>query len=289
MLITVNLNWNRVTKMKCNKCGKEYLTKECIPCRDKHNYYNKNEIENMKLKHNSNMLKVGLGIISVIVFFLGAGGIVKIINMQNDNEKLIKDIELVNVENYNLERKSEMNERLINDYKKINIELTHQLRSYKNYVNNSSIKPIISNNQNKPQKIQNQNIHQNYAEPERRKENTYITQKNVTNKRYIRYGQAKLVSDSRIEVMPDNRLKSTMPIYGKYINKYFTQADCGNNERVYKIVNECSANALLFEQIYFKESNADDIQNHNRNTHMVECLYNYENGVMHDCRVKMRS
>jgi len=275
--------------MKCEKCGKEYWTKECIPCRDKHHYYNKNEIENMKLKHNSNMLKVGLGITAVIVFFLGAGGIIKIINMRNDNEKLIKDMEILNAENNNLKRKNLMNETLVNDYKRTNIELTHQLRSYQNYVNSSNARQVPINNQNTSQKVQNQNTNQNYAAQERKEEKTYAAEKNVTNQRYIRYGQAKLVSDSRIEVMPDNRLKSTMPIYGKYINKSITSPDCGTNERIYTIVNECSANVSLFEQIYFKESNAYDIQNHNRNTHMVECLYNYENGVMHDCSVKMKS
>lgn len=274
--------------MKCEKCGKEYWTKECIPCRDKHHYYNKNEIENMKLKHNGNMLKIGLGIISVVVFFLGAGGIIKIANMQNDNEKLMKDMELLNAENNNLKRKNLMNETLVNDYKRTNIELTHELRSYKNYVSSSNNRQVPTNNQSVSQytpKVENKNTNQNYTAPERQ----YVAPKNVTNKTYIRYGQAKLVSDSRIEVMSDNRLKSTMPIYGKYIKQYFTHADCGTNERIYKVVNECSANVSLFEKIFFKQSNANDIQNHDRNTHMVECLYNYENGIMHDCRVKMKS
>ncbi|MBA3027034.1 MAG: hypothetical protein FP820_11630 [Sulfurimonas sp.] len=275
--------------MKCEKCGKEYLTKECVPCRDKHHYYNKNEIENMKLKHNGNMLKIGLGIISVVVFFLGAGGIIKIANMQDDNEKLMKDMELLNAQNNNLKRKNLMNETLVNDYKRTNIELKHELRSYKSYVSSNSNRQVPTNNQNVSQyasKVENKNTNQNYAAPERQKENTYTAQRKKT---YIRYGQAKLVSDSRIEVMSDNRLKSTMPIYGKYINKSITSPDCGSNERIYKIVNECSANVSLFEQIYFKQTNADDIQNHNRTTHMVECLYNYENGVMHDCMVKMKS
>ncbi len=275
---------------RCEKCGKEYFTKECVPCRDKHHYYNKNEIENMKLKHSKNMLKVGLGIISLIMFFLGAGGIIKIINMQDENERLIKDIELVNAEKYNLERKSEMNEKLVNDYKKTNIELTHQLRSYKNYVNSSNARQVPTNDTHAEQiHMPNKSTNQNYANPQRKKEQTYATQKNITNKKYMRYNKAKLVSHSKIEVMPDNRLKSNMPIYGRYINEYFTRADCGNNERIYTIVNNCSANALFFEQIYFKKSNAYDIQNHNRKTHMVECLYNYEHGIMHDCSVKMKS
>ncbi len=104
---------------------------------------------------------------------------------------------------------------------------------------------------------------------------------------YPRYSAAKLVSDSKIEVMPDNRLKSNMPIYGKYINKPVVTIECGNNERVHTIVNECRGAVFPLEQVYFKESNKKSIMNHDMRTHMVECAYNQEHGIMHDCNVKL--
>lgn len=87
--------------------------------------------------------------------------------------------------------------------------------------------------------------------------------------------------------MHDNRLKSNMPIYGRYIKEYGIITECGKNENIYQIMNECTGMVFPLEKIYYKKSNAGNIQNHNRNTHMVECKYDYDNGLMHDCDVKL--
>ena len=106
-------------------------------------------------------------------------------------------------------------------------------------------------------------------------------------KMYPRYTVAKLVSDSRIERMQDNRLKSNMPIFGRYMDRPVVALECGKNERVHTIVNECTGTVFPLEQVYFRESNKKSIMNHDIKTHMVECAYNQEHGIMHDCSVKL--
>ena len=90
-----------------------------------------------------------------------------------------------------------------------------------------------------------------------------------------------------ITKLNDNRLKSNVSIYAIYENPITGKPNC-KHERIYTIVNECSATHWYTgDTLYFKKTNMKELQNFNRNTHKIECKYNQEYGIMHDCRRKI--
>lgn len=256
----------------------------------KHLYEN-NKIEISKLKHSKRMNKIGFAIFALCsIIIIG----VMFINIVEQREKEKKQDEVINklsYENTNLQKINNEIKNQINGLSNQNNELR---RIYNNYT--QARQQYIKPEQIEP-KIQEQKYTQEkskIAEPKiYDQQNIYTTPKYQTpkykapKKMYNRYTVAKLVSDSKVEVMPDNRLKSNMNIYGRYTERPVTSIECGKNERIYKIQNECTGIAFPLDIVYFKKSNANNIQNYNRKTHMVECLYDYENGLMHDCDVKL--
>lgn len=249
------------------------------------------EIEYSKLNHSRRMIKVGFTIFALCsIVIIG----VMFINIVEKREKEKKQDEIINKLSYENTNLQKINNDMIkevnqvqNQYRQILIEKRQSYtppinNQYTNYQNETRKTPIYINPTPaiKESKINNQ---QNIYTAPKYEAPKYTAPK----KMYERYSSAKLVSDSKIEVMSDNRLKSNMPIYGRYIDKYFTSADCGKNERIYKIENECSGVVFSLDKIYFKKSNAGNIQNYNRKTHMIECKYDYDNGIMHDCDVKL--
>lgn len=249
------------------------------------------EIEYVKLNHSRRMIKIGFAIFALCSITII---VVMFINIVEQREKEKRQDEVINKLSYENTNLQKINNDMIrevnqvqNQYRQILIEkrqsytppINNQYSSYQNETRKTPINinptPAI-----KESKINNQ---QNIYTAPKYEAPKYTAPK----KMYERYSSAKLVSDSKIEVMSDNRLKSNMPIYGRYIDKPVVMLECGKNEIVYKIDNECTGAVFPLDKIYFKKSNAGNIQNHNRNTHMVECKYDYENGVMHDCDVKL--
>lgn len=105
----------------------------------------------------------------------------------------------------------------------------------------------------------------------------------------------KLKSDSKIYMNKHNKkLKSNSSIYGEfYLKRYLIDNGvlnvvCDKFERKYKIVNECRLSIVgLSNGVYTKRNRINDIKKMNVNTHMLECKYSKEHGIMHDCSVKI--
>lgn len=247
--------------------------------------YKDEKLEIQRLKHSKRMIKIGFIIFTIISIAVIAMMFLKTVEDKKTNERANKIINNLENENRALRRDITSKQNQISYLTRENQELQRN-----RYIKQSrQVKPTTKQ-YSKPKvstpKIQEQQYTR--SEPNISKPKTYNQPKYTAPKKtYPRYTAAKLVSDSKITVMPDNRLHSTMPIYGRYIKKYAINTDCGKNERVYKIINECTGVVFPLEKIFFKKSNLKNIQNHNRNTHMIECKYDYENGIMHDCSVKL--
>jgi len=41
------------------------------------------------------------------------------------------------------------------------------------------------------------------------------------------------------------------------------------------------------DKLYFNKSNINELKFFNTRTHKIECKYNQEHGLMHDCRAKI--
>uniref|UniRef100_UPI0025E83D62 hypothetical protein n=1 Tax=Sulfurimonas sp. TaxID=2022749 RepID=UPI0025E83D62 len=61
-------------------------------------------------------------------------------------------------------------------------------------------------------------------------------------------------------------------------------------QNIYKVVDECKATISFGNgKIYFKKSNVESLKDYDSKTYMIECKYNQEHGLMHDCNVKVKS
>lgn len=261
------------------------------------------KLEMARLKHSKRMIKVGFAIFALCsIVIIG----IMFTNIAEKREKETRQEEKINKlshENINLqkeiielsnEHKNQMaylnrrNEILLTEQRSLyqqqrEIEQRQQVKRCEPIPQQKQeeIKPNTTFSPQVPSISNIKPIQQNYNQNIPR----YTPPKPM--QMYPRYSAAKLVSDSKIEVMPDNRLKSNMPIYGRYINKPVITIECGKNEKIYKIINECTGAVFPLDRIYFKESNKKNIINHNMKTHMVECIYDQEHGIMHDCNVKL--
>ncbi|MGE4419748.1 MAG: hypothetical protein AB7D38_07920 [Sulfurimonas sp.] len=249
--------------------------------------HNNDKLEIQRLKHSKRTIKVGFILFTIISVAVIAMMFLKTVEDKKINEKANEIISNLENENKALRRDVTSKQNQISYLTRKNQELQRN-RSIEQS-KSRQVKPTIKQ-YSKPKvrtpKIQEQQYTR--SGPSISKPKIYNKPKyTATKKMYQRYTAAKLVSDSKITVMSDNRLKSNMPIYGRYIKEYGITTECGKNENIYKIMNECTGVVFPLDKIYFKKSNAKNIQNHNRKTHMVECLYDYENGVMHDCSVKL--
>lgn len=258
------------------------------------------KIEMAGLKHSKRVAVMGFVFFAIISAALIVVMFSKIIEERESNEKHIKNIDNLKYENTNLqkdiiEHKNQIEylnrrisillteQRSLYQQQQREIEQRQQVKRYEPIPQpkQEEVKPNTTFSPQVPSISNMKPIQQSYNQNIPR----YTPPKPM--KMYPRYSAAKLVSDSKIEVLPDNRLKSNMPIYGRYINKPVVTIECGNNERVHTIVNECRGAVFPLEQVYFRESNKKSIMNHDLKTHMVECAYNQEHGIMHDCNVKL--
>lgn len=267
----------------CEKCGKEYLTKECLRCKNKEYTYNKKMIDSINIKEKMNLLKIAFVIFIFAAIAAGTLIVYKIAELEKINASYSKKIDKLESENKTLKRSKYVYKKLADDLKKQNIELVHQIRNKPKYSYQQNKKYI------KPKKeikyINKNHQKKNYTNSPTRKKYT----KNVQRKIYYKYkGYEKLISDSNIQIRNDNRLKSNSPIYGIYKHPLSLNITCGNNKKIYKIMNECSANSsYAMDKLYFKKSNKEELKNFNEKTHKIECQYDQKYGLMHNCRTKI--
>lgn len=283
----------------CEKCGKEYLTKECVRCRNKEYTYNRQELDGMSFKENKSFWKVLSAILFISLLMITIGGLAKIIDLTEQNKKIIKDINVLQDENSHLRRKNDMNVRLIDSYKRNNIELQHKLnrnsnRARSNYSNSSKTqKKTYQTKQTRQTRSKNtyDNSRQQYKQPTKRKSQ---------GKTYQNFSsEIKLVSDSKITKEYNNKLKSNAPIYGRYYAKAYSSLNpypnqiakiqCGLKNDRYGIVDECSMRiSQNHDKVYLGKMDSRNISEFNYKTHMIECLYSKNHGIMGSCKVKMR-
>lgn len=229
----------------------------------------------------------------VIVTIVGGGGyaVYENINLKIKITQQQKDIDNIKYENVTLRKQINRNNELISRYQKNNKELAYANSRLKRN-NTSYTKPKTYTRKSKPRS----ESRQVYIKPKTTNK-TYIRQSvnkppkiYTPTKKYIKYrGYKKLVSDSTITTRSDNRLKSNAPIYALYYHRLLS-TDCNLKQDMYKVVDECKGSNTLYgmNELYFKKSNVNDVKRFNEDTHMIECIYNQEHGLMHDCNVKMK-
>lgn len=283
---------------KCEKCGKDYYTKECLNCKGKEYQYNQKTIHQMGLKEKTNIWKVLFITLFTLTIIAGAVGIFRILELEDKNKQHIKTINQVRAENNTIKRRNNLNERLVESYKKTNRELQHKLRycknnstktnNYRDVVNYTKPQKTATKKTTNKQKNKN-NYHvktiyanSNYTRPAEKKVTT-------PQKKYERYSSnLQLVSDSEITRLSDNRLQSNSSIYGRYYGYSQHNIQCGKEENRYNVVDDCSMYLGLFtDKIYFSKSRKNSMTKYNRKDHMIECLYSEDFGIFHDCRVKI--
>jgi len=130
------------------------------------------------------------------------------------------------------------------------------------------------------------------------KKKTY-TKQTKSKKIYQKFSNnIKLISDSRIKKLSNNKLTSNSQIYGRFYPKEYSVINpsknqisnvrCGLKQNLYNVVDECSMNiSNSFDKVYLGKMRANDIKNFDRKKYMIECNYSRTHGIMHDCRKKM--
>lgn len=105
----------------------------------------------------------------------------------------------------------------------------------------------------------------------------------------------KLISDSEIMINRNtNKLVSNSIIYGQFFLKNYYERNgvkntiCNKFPNIYKIINECQITIYPSgDKLYTRANRIAEIEKLNPSTHMIECQYNQEYGIMHDCQVKI--
>ena len=273
--------------MTCKRCGNKYYTTVC-PCVLNPSYAK----DTPKKKYLFKAFIITLSAVALIGI-VGAG--IYEINRLN-NLVIEKDKKIIALKSNNeyLTSKINRDKNIINRLSKQN----HQPRNNRNTLRASTNKTRIYTQPKTYTKKA-----PTYTKPKQDNKTTIIYDKSVSKvaktynkpvqktstKRYQRFSKnIKLVSDSKITMNNDNRLTSNAYILGRYYKKDILSTKCGNNEDIYKVINECRIKLLHgFDTVYSSKSNLKRIKSFNRNTHMIECKYNKEHGLMQDCSIKL--
>jgi len=271
---------------KCLKCGKTYLTKECIHCRDQNYRYNKEAIKSTQGKDNKNLWIIAFFILFISSALVFTMAFFKIQELKNISDSNYEELRRVETKNQELERKNNINKRLIESSTKQIRDLTHQLRDRSPY--QANIRKFAPKRKKVYEPIQTK-VRYASSTPTPTSTKKQTNRKSNAYKKYYNYtGYEKLVSDSEIQKRNDNRLKSNSPIDGLYKRPLSLKISCGNNPRIYKIRNECSSlEPYTNDRLYFSKININELKNFNERTHKIECKYSQEHGLMHDCRTKI--
>lgn len=238
-------------------------------------------------KNNTNHKKSALGIFIFIIIFLMlivATGMMylKLKEEMNKNKNYIRIIKNLEAKNDDLKDIINKKKRLIKEYQKDNKKLAYQnARLKRNRSSQDSYQPNVRNLHIKPSPAPRTYTKKTPT----RKQSTKPT------KKYHRYsGYSKLVSDSKIIRRSDNRFQSNENIYGIYKHRIIRHIKCNLKQNIYKVVDECKTYAPYSTDIlYLSKSNVEDVKNFDTKTHMIECEYSQKHGLMHDCKVKLKT
>lgn len=109
----------------------------------------------------------------------------------------------------------------------------------------------------------------------------------------------KIISDSKIYVDKNNLLYSSSPIYGRFysnshlafLNNGINNIRCDLKNHFYNVVDECSMviqnSYLKSNKVFLGKMDSLHINEFNYKTHMIECKYDKDHGVMHNCQIKI--
>ena len=251
-------------------------------------------------KKESHLGKAVFIFLSIMFVLISAGVIayqyielerIKKANIKQEQRYDLK-IKKLNQEKEYLAKQYRRYKSVIDDYKQENRKLVSKLRRAKNNNYDNQIKPKVYKQQNKYTNRKTYTKQRVYNKP-----TTYKKQrvKSKPTKKYQKFSKnIKLISDSQISRRSDNRLQSNSYIRGRYYPKAYSYLNgisnvtCGLKNDIYKVDAECSMKlSNNHDKVYLRKSNAKNIRNFNYKTHMIECDYNQEHGMMHNCQIKM--
>ncbi|PCI27268.1 MAG: hypothetical protein COB67_08930 [SAR324 cluster bacterium] len=223
---------------------------------------------------------IALLITLFIVSSIAGTGYLIFTNHDQKKELINKKLEIANLENeiqtlrnvnQNLRRQSSYRNR--NNYKKSTRKTTYTTTKKQNYV-----KPY--NPTKKREKYVPQKERKRLAELK-------------SNKRYQKFSKSiKLVSNSRIKILRNNKLESNSAIYGRYYpNKqfrYINNINCNLKNTKLELRDECSMQISLgMDRVYLSKMTARHIRSEDYRNHMIECNYSKKYGVLHNCQSKL--
>lgn len=280
----------------CKRCGKEYLTKECLNCKGNNHRYNQGAIDSINIKKSNSLLKSISVILFILMMLLITVGIYEIRDLKQKNEILNETIQNLQEENKQIKRSHAVTKRLIDSYKKDIRELSYKARQNTKYVNNRP-----KNNTKKiNEKNSFDNVQRKYYQKNKNKAGHQNTTVNKSNKKiYQKFSNSiQLISDSKITQKSDNRLTSTAQIYGRFYPKDYSVLNpdknqisnirCGLKNNRYGVVDECSMEiSENYDKVYLGEMGSKSIRDFNNKTHMIECDYSKKYGIMHSCKKKL--
>ena len=102
---------------RCDRCGKTYLTKECVHCRDQEYKYNKKAIDSIYGKESRRLWMFSFFILLIISALIVAIAVFKIQELESISNINYKELNRVQIKNQQLERKNDINKRWNVPYK----------------------------------------------------------------------------------------------------------------------------------------------------------------------------
>lgn len=274
---------------KCEKCGKTYYTKECINCKNKF----KSTPHNQIIKKKNNVLIKSFIATILIISISGyvLYSLYEIYNLKNENLGLQKEVNLLKNKIIEADN-NKFKDNLIAHYQRDNKRLALELHRTKQNIRYLKENRYVKQENRTTQRTNNKPIRQNYTYKKPSNHKQIVLKK----KMYQSFSNnIKLVSDSKITKQHNNRLVSNSPIYGIYkpanwhMYKVYN-AKCNDKANRYNIVDECSVMTIQGgDKLYTTEMRINELKKFDSNTHMIECLYDQNFGIMHDCKIKIFS
>jgi hypothetical protein len=238
----------------------------------------------------------------MIVLIIGGGGYLILANYAIKKEVTDNQITInrMKFENDRLRKIITMKDNQIRSYQQHqqNVANLNKAKNIRNLNNARNVQNHNNTRNTKPQNTTQRNETQ-YSNEHKKKIATYNkmnTKKHVVdNKRYQRFsGNIRLVSDSRITIQSNNKLKSNASIKGRYYPmnalKMIYNIQCDNKKSLYNVRDECSMRiSSSGDLVYLGKMESRNIANVDYTDHMIECTYSKKYGIMHDCKAKLKS
>lgn len=232
---------------------------------------------------------IALVITMIIVSFIGGSGYLIFSNHELKKENINHELTIQDLKN-EIKYQEHKNQILTGQVNRTRAQLVSIQNNNYQKNKNTYFKPKTNNKEI-------EHVYNTYTPKTTYKKRTeYNKHESVRPKRkYQEFSSyIELVSDSKISKMSDNRLKSNQKINGRYKPHTSLMAifnlNCNQKKRMLGIRNECSMKISPgMDLVYLSKMEARNIKNTDYSTHMIECKYSKEHGIMHDCKAKLIS